>query len=153
MSEQQLRQAIKDARPKLFQVAPLSYSLCWGYAIMNLVLGAGMYLLYRPTPAGQTSPISIADIVSYQVWGVLFFLLGAVTVYTLITNHWKATRQFQLVGLLFKAIWAIALLIRCFQAPQTILITAVWLLIAYTQAALYIYFLPIPKADDNGRQR
>lgn len=152
MSEQELKQAILKARPKLSQIAPLTYSICWGYAIMNLVLGAGMYVLYRPSIQGQAAPISIADILSYQIWGFLFFALGVVTVFTLITNHWKATRQFQLVGLLFKAVWAIALLIRCFQEPQTILITSVWLLIAYVQAMVYIYFLPIPKADYHGRQ-
>jgi len=145
MSTTELQQALKDARPKLSMVAPLTAAICWGYVVVNMVLGLGMYFLYENTVA----PIAVARMLTYDQWGVLFFGLGVATAFFLITNNWKATRNAQLVGLLFKAVWAAALIARCFEAPVTILITAVWVFFAYIQAVTYIHFLPIPKGVNN----
>jgi len=79
---------------------------------------------------------------SYQVRGILFFLTGIVSIYSLLKNYWKLTRSLLLVGVVLKAVWAIALIIRCIQDPRTIVITVVWLLFLYIQAITYIYFLP-----------
>lgn len=144
MSKEELQKALKEARPPLSTVAPLTAAICWGYVVVNITLGLGMYFLYD-----TTVPLAVASIVSYQVWGILFGFLGVATMYFLISNNWKATRNAQLIGLLFKAVWAAALIIRCFEAPQTILITAVWVFFAYIQAATYIHFLPIPKGENH----
>lgn len=96
-----------------------------------------MYLLYRPTV-----PIAVANILSYQMWGIVFTGLGCVAVYALLRNEWKLSRKLLLIGLAAKAVWAIALIYRCFIEPQTIVITVVWLFFAYIQAVAYIFFTP-----------
>lgn len=146
MSNHELQQAIKEARPKLSTIAPLTSAICWGYVFVNITLGLGMFFLYN-----TTVPLAVANIVSYQVWGILFGFLGLMTAYFLLTNNWKATRNAQLIGLMFKAVWAAALIIRCFSAPPTILITAVWVFFAYIQAVTYVHFLPIPKGESDAK--
>ncbi len=144
-----LKQALKEARPKLSEIAPLTSAICWGYVAVNLILGLGMIFIYQ----GTIAPISIASILSYPMWGSLFVLAAVVGGYGLLTNNWKLTRHAQLYGLALKAVWAIALIIRCFEYPQTILITAVWIFFAYIQAATYVYFLPTPKGKIHGTEQ
>lgn len=146
---QEVRQALKIARPKLSTVAPLTAAICWGYVVVNLVLGLGMIFIYQ----GTIAPISIAAIFSYPVWGALFLLTSALTCYGLISNNWNISKQSQLLGLGLKSVWAIALIIRCFSYPQTILITGVWIFFAYIQAVTYIHFLPIPKGVNHESNR
>lgn len=126
-----------QARPRLSTVAPLTYAICWGFAVVNILLGLGMFFLYQ-TPI----PLTVANILSYQQWGILFLGVGVLSIYTLLRNYWWATKNLMFAGLTLKAVWAVALIIRCIDAPPTILITAVWLFLAYVQAVTYIYFLP-----------
>lgn len=128
---------IKAARPGLHSVAPLTYSVCWGYAITNMLLGVGMFFLYA-----TTVDLAVASLLSYQAWGVIFFVMGLVKAHGLVQNNWVLIRKMLLAGLLVKSVWAIALIIRCFSPPQTIIITLVWLFFAYIQAVTYVYFIP-----------
>lgn len=105
---------------------------------MNLLIGAAMFGIYEPTV-----PIAVANMFSYQVWGAIFFSAGLMGVYGLLRNRWEMVRQAQLFGLLIKAIWLIALLIRAVSSPQTILIALVWALFAGIQAGVFIYFTPV----------
>jgi hypothetical protein len=128
---------VKQARPPLKQAAPLTYSICWGFAVVNTILALGMIFIYS-TPV----PISIANILSYKQWGIIFFLLAITTSWGLLTNSWTLTRNTQLAGVLVKAIWAIALVARSVEVPQTIIITAVWLFFAFIQISTYLHFVP-----------
>jgi hypothetical protein len=128
---------LRKARPNLRSIAPLTNAVCWGYAVINTLLGLGMFFLYQ-----TTVPLAVANIFSYQVWGMIFLLMGLSTAFGLLTNRHMLVKQTQLVGLIIKALWGIALILRCIVAPQTILITLVWVFFAYIQAATYIYFLP-----------
>lgn len=134
---QSLGSKINAARPRLYKVAPLTAYICWWYAAVNMLIGLALFALYEPAV-----PIAVASIFSYQVWGLLFFSAGASGAYGLIRNHWELVRNAQLWGLLIKAIWLIALIVRSFVSPQTILITLVWILFSAIQAGVYIYFIP-----------
>jgi hypothetical protein len=137
---------IANARPPLSKAAPLTFAICWGFAVVNVVLGLGLILLYS-TPV----PIAVANILSYREWGVLFLILAIVTAYGLITNNWNITRRTQLIGVLIKTIWMIALIFRSFMFPPTILITAVWFFFVYVQGMTYVHFVPTtPKMDRVG---
>jgi hypothetical protein len=128
---------IKEARPGLHSVAPLTYSICWGYAATNVMLGMGLFFLYS-----TNVPIAVASLLSYQAWGIVFVTLGVLNAYGLIKNNWNLSRNMQMCGLGVKSVWAIALTIRCISAPQTIIITLIWLFFAYIQGATYVYFIP-----------
>jgi hypothetical protein len=136
---------INQVKPKLSLIAPLTSFICWCYVLVNTVLGFGMMFLYS-TPV----PIAVANILPYGVWGGLFILTAISRAYGLMRNDWEFIKKSQLVGLLLKSTWAVALIVRCFSAPQTILITAVWLFLTAIEAGTYIYFLP-PRLDTDGR--
>lgn len=139
-----MKQKILQARPRLSQVAPLTNAICWIFVIINIVLGLGMYFLY------QTSiELAVANILSYQQWGLLFGSSGLLSAYSLIRNEHMLTKRLLWLGLCLKAIWAIALVIRCLTAPQTILITAVWVGLLSFQAVTYIYFFPRSQAKES----
>jgi hypothetical protein len=127
---------LKQARPSLFKVAPLVYCICWGFAIVNLLIALGMATFVA------TKPIAIAQLLTYRQWGAVFGLLAIVGAYSLSSNNWKLARNVMLAGLAVKAVWLVALIARAFIVPSTLLITAVWLFIAYVQALTYVYFLP-----------
>lgn len=139
-------QSIHKVRPKLSLVSPLVSYICWGYAAVNVLLGLGMYFLYLKNPV---VPIAVANIFSYQVWGIIFAGLGIITAFGLVTNNWVVTKNTQIVGVLVKTIWLIALIIRCFISPQSILITAVWFFLTYIQVGVYLYFLPAAVREDD----
>lgn len=134
---------LRSVRPKLKLVAPLTNAICWVYAIANILIGMGMYLFYE-----TRIPLVVANIFTYQQWGILFGITGLLSLYALSKNEWHMTRKLLVIGLGLKAIWGIALVIRCISSPPTILITLVWLSFVCIQAATYIYFLP--KQPNNG---
>lgn len=133
---------INKVRPRLNKVAPLTSYICWCFVVANIFLGLGMIFLYS-TPV----PIAVANIFPYPVWGALFLLAAVVCAYGLIRNNWQIVRQVQVLGLAVKITWAIALIVRCFSAPGTILITVVWLFLAAIQAGVYIHFIPMRLRD------
>lgn len=145
MSVNAIQQKIALARPPLSKVSPLAFFICWGYVVVNIILGLGMIFLYS-TPV----PIAVASILPYWAWGVAFLGVSVLTSYGLVTNKWEITRGSQIYGLVLKGIWGVALVIRCFYEPRTILITGVWLFFTYVQAAVYIHFFPplIAEAPD-----
>lgn len=128
---------IKAARPGLHSIAPLAYSICWGYAATNIILGLGMFFLYETRVS-----LAVASLLSYPAWGVIFVGLGLGKIYGLTQNNWSFTKHMLMGGLIVKSVWAIALIIRCITVPQTIIVTVLWLFFAYIQAATYVYFIP-----------
>ena len=140
---QELDNRLRHMRPSLFLVAPLTYCICWGYAVVNILLGVGLFEFYQPV-----APIAIANILTYPQWGVLFFLAGIIGVYSLLTNRWKLAQNIQFVGVLIKSVWAIALVVRCFSEPSTLVITAIWLFLTFIQVVTYIFFVPKPNSGE-----
>lgn len=103
-----------------------------------------MITVYEPTV-----PIAIANVFTYPVWGLIFAGTGMLGAYGLIRNQYELVRNAQLLGLLIKAIWLIALIIRSIAAPSTILIMLVWILFSAIQAGVYISFIPSePKLEE-----
>lgn len=138
-----IKAEIAAARPALSRAAPLTYAICWGFAVVNMILGLGMIFLYN-----APVPIAVANILSYREWGALFLVLSLVTAYGLIKNDWHLTRNTQLAGVLIKTVWLVALIFRCISFPPTILITAVWFFFVYVQAMTYVHFVPTTIATD-----
>lgn len=133
-----LPQLLKSARPRLRDAAPLTYSICLSFAIANFSIGLGFYFLYTPTV-----PVAVINyIFTAQVWGAIFIASSLVSLYGLTSNRWNLVRQTIILQLAIKATWTVALVIRVFHSPNTIIFTIVWLTLASIQAATYIYFIP-----------
>lgn len=132
-----IERKLHQARPGLRLYNPIVFWICWGYAVVNIILGLGMIFLYH-TPID----LAIASLLSYPAWGGLFLLTAVVGAYSLITNNWNLCRKALILGIILKSIWGIALVVRCLEAPQTILITAVWFFFTYIQTLTYVFFYP-----------
>ena len=50
-----------ELSPTTARLSPLTASLCWGFAVVNVLLGIGIALLYS-TPV----PLAVANILSYD---------------------------------------------------------------------------------------
>lgn len=129
---------ISSLRPKLKVVAPLTHFICVGYAIVNFLIALGLYTLYSPT----SSLVIVNNLITFQVWGLVFLGLSFTKTYGLIKNDWNVLRKGLLAGILVKSVWLFALAFRVVENPGTILIAVIWLFFAYIQTGTYIFFIP-----------
>ena len=143
---QEIKQQIKELRPSLRSVAPLTWSIILGFGILNLVLGAS--LIYYPL--GQPVAI-ITPVTPLAFYGWLFIVLGVLMLYHLWRNNWKWLRRLLILGVLIKSIWLFALVLRLFDGGSAIILT-LWLFLTHVQAMTYIHFIPVKKGvgNDNG---
>lgn len=143
MDTREITQAIKEARPKLSVISPLVAKIVLGFGVINVLLGIGL----ATTKAQLASPLVIApNTGAFQLWGALFFVLGVLMLWGYWRNNWKFLRHTFVIGILFKFMWAVALLLRYISGEYsnpTLLM--VWLFFAYIQAVTYIHFMPIPQ--------
>ena len=121
------------------EMSPLTRSICWGFAIVNTLLGAAIAGFYK-----ANVPLAVANILSYDQWGIVFFILGVLGIFALITNRTELVLHTQIASVGIKGIWLIALLVRSITAPQTATIALVWLFFTYIQIMVCIHFGPAP---------
>lgn len=138
---EKLKREIRNARPSLRLVSPMSYWFILLMGVFNIILGASLFLTLD---AGRVSAplIIVNDFLSYQFWGALFFLLGVFKIGTLRFNSWKWARRSLIFGVSVKATWMVALIIRVLTSPGTIFLSLLWVTVALTQMICYIFFLP-----------
>lgn len=140
---------LAKARPSLFKIAPLTATICWLFALINVFLFYSLFFTYRPT----THLFLVNNFLNFQVWGIAFLVLGIIGVYNLIKNYWNGVRRTLLVGVIVKMAWEITLVLRVFQNKNTILLTVLWGFFALVQMATYVFFLPeITEGRDNEQQ-
>lgn len=131
----EVKAKLRELRPSLREVAPTSFFICLGFAILNLVLGRS--LTFQPV-----GDIAIIGTYTPQwLYGLIFFLIGVVGVVALIRNNWVLIRRLQIISVLYKSIWAYALLVGLLQGGG-VGIVALWLFITYVQAIVYVFFVP-----------
>lgn len=138
----EVKHQIKELRPSLRIVAPLTWYIILGFGILNLVLGLSLMKYSFGTPLSIVSRYT-----PLPLYGVFFVVLGIFMLYNLQRNNWKILRRLLLCGLLIKTIWLYALVVRSFQGGNAIVLS-LWLFITYIQAIAYIYFIPTQKGGD-----
>lgn len=139
---QQVKQKIKELRPPLRVVAPMSFYICVGFAILNLVLG--ITLVNTPESGGLAIVGKYTPIWAY---GVLFIALGVLGAWTLYKNNWRWIRRTLILGMLYKSIWFYALLAVWLKGGSPAILS-LWLFLIYVQAMTYIFFIPThPKKE------
>lgn len=135
----EVKQKLKELRPNLRLVAPLTWSIILGFGILNVVLGIS--LMYYPL--GRSISI-VSTYTPMWLYGVLFAVLGVAMLLNLYKNNWRWLRRLLLIGLLLKAIWMFALILRLLDGGSAIILS-LWLFITHIQAMAYIHFVPTPK--------
>lgn len=130
---------LKALRPSLWLVSPLTAAIVLGYGIINILLGVGLFSYVNPSPNALFAIIN--SVMTYQVWGSIFIVLGLFKLYSLAMNNWRMMRISLIIGIVVKSIWAIALFFRYLDGGS-ILLLIIWLFFAYVQLVTYINFTP-----------
>jgi hypothetical protein len=143
----QVKQKIKDLRPPLRVVAPMTFYITVGFGVLNLVLG--LALINTPESGGLAI---VGKYTPMWLYGVLFLVLGIFGLAVVYKNDWKWIRRTLIMGMLYKSIWFFALLASLFHGGS-IAILGLWLFLIHVQAITYIFFIPAPKIQEppNGR--
>lgn len=132
---QEIKHQIKELRPSLRIVAPLSWYVVLGFGILNVVLGISFMIF----------PVKdIAIISTYTpswAYGIIFIALGLAMFWGMIRNSWKLMRQTLAAGLLLKAIFLYALFLLLIHGGDTYVLS-LWLFLTYIQAVAYVFFVP-----------
>lgn len=138
---EKLKREIRKARPSLRLVSPMSFWFIFVMGVFNLILGASLFFTIDQ---GRVSAplIIVKDFLTYQFWGVVFFVLGLVKLGTLKYNSWKWARRSLIFGVSLKSAWMVAFIIRVLTSPGTVFLSLLWITVALTQMLCYIFFLP-----------
>lgn len=147
----ELQKQIQKARPRLKVVSPLSHWIMLVMATFNVVFGLSLFVAFD---AGRVSAplIIVNNLLTYQFWGVVFMLIGALKFYSLYTNNWNLARRTLIFGVSIKAAWAIALTVRAFVSPGTLLVNFMWVALALIQMGTFVWFMPPAMASYNQRR-
>lgn len=133
---------ILTARPPFRFVSPLVAKIVLVFGIGNILLGIALFTYKAQLMNFQ----AINHVTTYQVWGVLFTLLGAAMLYSYFKNLWVWMRKALFVGILIKTYWMVALLSRYFTGePPNLIVLIIWGIITTLQIVTYIDFIPVPR--------
>lgn len=134
-----IKKMIKEVRPKLKVVSPLAAAIMFGYGVINLFLGIGLFFYVNPSPDSEFAVIT--PYTPFEVWGVIFFLIGLFKLFTYYRNDWVNMRRSLILGVLIKSIWFFALFIRWLDGSSIILLV-VWGFFMYVQIVTFRHFIP-----------
>lgn len=132
---------LNEFTPRLRGLAPLTFWTTFVFATLNFFIGISLFVQFDASRL-SSSLIIVNDILTYQFWGVVFFVLGIAKYYALYSNRWNLTKRLMLTGVAVKAAWTIALIIRVLVSPGTILVTFLWVALAAIQVFTVIFFVP-----------
>lgn len=132
---------LKQARPKLSLVSPLSYWVVKVMGLFNILLGTS-FLFTLDEDRFTASLLIVNDVFTFKFWGIVFISLGLVKLYSLYANNWKLSRNSLLIGVFIKAAWMVALTIRTLISPGTLFLNLLWITVALLQIGAYIWFMP-----------
>lgn len=149
-----LRQQLREARPSLRAVSPVSFWFIMLMGLFNMFIGAAFIFALDPDTDDVTFR-AITQFIPFGVWGILFFVLGVLKLWSLKTNNWWLSRHTLLLGVVMKSSWAVALTIRTFIHPDNAFLNATWVALTITQIVCYIYFLPPtePRLPNGGKAK
>lgn len=136
-----LKKRIRQARPKLKEVAPHSFWFLLLMAGFNITFGVSLALAIDKERI-TSSLLIVNDYLTYEFWGIIFIVLGLTKIAAVVFNQWRLARVTLMAGVTIKAAWMVALAIRFLVSPGTILVAALWGTIALAQMLCYIFFLP-----------
>ena len=136
-----IERKIREVRPKLRRIRPLPYWIIVIYALFNLILGFSLFIAFDQQRL-SASLLIVNEVLTYRVWGVVFMGLGILKLFSLFTNNWELSRRTLLVGVVIKAAWAIALTVRSFVSPGTLILNLMWVSLALIQVVTFIFFVP-----------
>lgn len=116
----------------VMSVTPLVRMASGGFGIFSMLLGLGLFF-YK----SKLSLLTINSIITTQVWGAIFMIVGAMMVYALFSKKNVLMRQLMLVSMCLKSAWELALLVGL---KQYIYIALMFGFLLFLQFLFYVYF-------------
>lgn len=130
-----IERAIKDIRPSLKAVAPITYYCCWVFAVFNVAVSIPLFNV------NETSFV-IVGAISLQIWSTVFMVMGLTIAYSLMVNSWRLSRALMLIGVFVKSAWLMELIARTTSGKSFILVV-IWATLIGLQGVIFTYFTPI----------
>lgn len=127
-------QGDRDTSKLALSVPPIIRLLALGFGVFNILVGYGLISF-----TGSISLVITHGILSARVWGSMYFILGCLTLLSVMGKMNKFARLLMLVGLFIDLSWLVALMLRL-SIGGSFLITALWGFLTFIQALLYVYF-------------
>lgn len=134
------RKTIKQLRPKLKTVAPLTFWICVGFALVNAII-FGILTQVETTVKDVGVPI-VTQTLTFDVWGWWFLALSVLMTYGLIRNNWKVLKRALMLGLVSKLLWSYGLLFMIYKGNPVFVTFTLWAFLAWVQAWTIIFFTP-----------
>lgn len=117
------------SRPTAWQVLTFS--------VLNILLGAALFT----THATASKFFIINNVTTLQFWGITFFSIGVISLFSYVTNRWWLMRIVNIPALFIKLFWLIALLSRQISEPgSNVFLILLFAALASLQMQLYLYF-------------
>lgn len=133
---------LRNLRPPLRAIAPLTFWICVGFAWTNIAV---WWLLSHVTQtAVKNNPVPIVGetFFTFTHWGIWFLFLGLAMIVALAINSWRSVRNVLIAGLASKLIWAYALIYMILHGYPVWATLIMWAFLAWVQAWTIIYFAP-----------
>lgn len=146
-----IKQQLREARPKLRVVSPMS---SWVVKVMgwfNIILGLSL-VFSIDSDRFTDSLFLVNEYMSSWVWGCIFLLIGIVKLYSLACNSWSLARKSLMMGVAVKAAWMVALTVRTFFSPDTTFLNLTWVAVGLVQMGAYVWFMP-PNIQTNKQRK
>ena len=123
--------------PRLKQVNALLDFGVITFGVFNLLLGGTLFFRQAVT----NDFFLLSGLLSYQLWGTVFFLGGAALLMGRYLNHWGLMRQTLVFMLFTKLVWVSALTWRQINdGGSNVFLLLIFSLTAVLQFGMYLYF-------------
>lgn len=134
-----LKQTIREIRPSLRIVAPMTYYTILSYSIATIILCVNFQLVQREVP--EMRVIGIFDI---RMWAIIFASYSVFMLMFLSLNEWKMIKKLLIIGILLKVFFLLQLLSVAITNSSAIVLSSMitWSFFAYMQFLNYKYFTP-----------
>lgn len=139
MTDREKNKQIRQARPKLKIIAPLTNWVIIAYIILNMFVAMSLATTMQPI----RNPIVFGGVGRYA-WAVIFAFLGFHLLYGKLTNNWEMIKRNFIVGLITKTLWMYALLYLTYIYGwrQYLGILGLWLAVMLIQYGAVVVSIP-----------
>lgn len=127
----------KSSNPLLRLVAPLTYSMCWVFVVLNLFFLAPS-LYYSQGSRG----LVLVDNINPSLWAVIFLTVGMGMAAGLIMNNWRLVRIHLSIGFAIKAAFGWSLMVADLSNFTVHGVTGIWLALMAMQGLCIVFFTP-----------
>lgn len=146
-----LEKQLREVRPRLRVVSPLSNWVVKVMGWFNIILGLSM-IFSVDSDRFTASLFLVNEYTPFWAWGYVFLAIGITKLYSLAVNDWSLARKSLIMGVAVKAAWMVALTIRTFVSPGTAFLNLTWIAVGLIQMGAYIWFMP-PSIQTNKQKK